>query len=253
MLKPMPPAGPLLDWLRAEAQAPFQEPRGDTGDQLALQWLAAAAKQDSRVPFAVEHLLREGDPRVCERILRVANLAEAPPALKSAVARALDPVTAAQLRATTTPSGHSLLGLAVRALRNPKDAQLSAAIVPVLHDIDDARDGWPSSVAIGLTVDANRFVDRLDDALQKMSPEDAAELSFILLQGDEPAIRTALQHAGGNPSTQARQQLGDAVHRELDTGDDARRRLTAMGVKLPARESGADRWSRYATDLRLAP
>jgi hypothetical protein len=61
MQTPMPATGPLVDWLRAEAHAPFTQPRGDVGDQLPLVWLVPLAERDSRIPFAVGELLREGD------------------------------------------------------------------------------------------------------------------------------------------------------------------------------------------------
>jgi hypothetical protein len=48
-------------------------PRGDVGDQLALQWLPALAESDSRVRFAVQHLLAEGDPLVVARLIDVAD------------------------------------------------------------------------------------------------------------------------------------------------------------------------------------
>ena len=52
---------------------------------MPLQWLPELAEGDSRVAFAVEHLLAEGDPVVTDRLLHVATNA----ALRRAVAAAL--------------------------------------------------------------------------------------------------------------------------------------------------------------------
>lgn len=83
--KPPPRSGPVVDWLRDEARAPFQLPRGDVGDQVPLQWLPEMAEADSRVGLAVGALLGEGDSLVTDRLLQVSTNA----AMRRAVAAAL--------------------------------------------------------------------------------------------------------------------------------------------------------------------
>src|SRR5258706_13448811 len=90
-MRAMPPRGQLVDWLRAEASQPFELPMGDVGDQLALQWLTRLFVEQpneiSRLGYAVEALLGEGDLEVSRRRLEWASAG--PPSYRSAVSRAV--------------------------------------------------------------------------------------------------------------------------------------------------------------------
>src|SRR4051812_1631332 len=122
-----PRTGPLIDWLRAEATAPFEAPRGDLGDQVPLEWLPELAASDSRVAFAVEHLLSEGDPTVTDRLIPVATKA----AMRQAIAAAL-PNAAATLASIPAAPGYPERAGAVFALRNFGGVSMSPAALGVL-------------------------------------------------------------------------------------------------------------------------
>src|SRR3954469_4140830 len=235
-----PRTGPLIDWLRTEAKAPFEAPRGDLGDQVALQWLPELAESDSRVPFAIEHLLGEGDPLVTDRILHVAQ----EPAMRRAVAAAL-PNAAATLASIPAAGGFTELARAVFALRNFDGVSLSPAAAQVLHDIDRVENGWPTSAAIGLALAPDEFLDLLPKAIAAANDKQMSEFGWVLLGGDESALDKVLRSASAQPDA-IRQKLADAIKSELATKDASRQKLAAIGMALPPAESGTSRWRRYA-------
>lgn len=247
MNTPPPPTGPLMDWLRTEARAPFEAPRGDVGDQVALQWLPELAERDSRVVFAVEHLLGEGDELVTDRIMHVATNA----AMRRAVAAAL-PGAASTLASIPAAPGFTELTRAVFALRNFDGVTVSPAALRVLHDIDRTEDGWPTSAAIGLALAPDDFLDRLGPALLSATGNQLSEFSWVLLGGDEAAIINVLRAVQNQPDS-LRIKLADALKLELETKDQSRQKLAALGFSVPATESGASRWQRYATLLGVTP
>ena len=247
MQSPPPPTGPLIDWLRDEAGAPFEAQRGDVGDQVALQWLPELAETDSRVAFAVEHLLAEGDRGITDRILHVATNA----AMRRAVAAAL-PTAAQTLASVPAAGGFTELARAVFALRNLDGVSLSTTALRVLHDIDRTENGWPTSAAIGLAVAPDDFLDLLGPAIAAATTEQLSEFAWVLLGGDESALDKVLRAAGKQPDAQ-RQKLADAIKRELETKDQSRKKLAAVGIALPPTEPGQSRWQRYAPMLGVAP
>jgi hypothetical protein len=254
MTQPIPTAGPLIDWLRNEARQPFEQPRGDVGDQVPLQWLLPVAQRDSRVAFAIEHLVREADSLVAARLLRLAILPETPPTVKSAIARALGNGGARNLASVDAGSGFSLLGLAVRTMRLPRETgAISANALAALHDIVDRKDGWPTSIAVGLTSNPSQFVDVLEASSARLSDADAAEIAFVLLQADESRIAAALREITRATSPTTRARIGAAIKQDLDESEAARQQMLNMGVKLSPLEPTADRWNRYAQQLGIAP
>jgi hypothetical protein len=250
MYKTAPPsAGPLIDWLRDEARADFETPRGDVGDQVPLQWLPELAAVDSRIGFAVQNLLGEGDPTVTDRLLHVATNA----AMRRAVAAALGR-TAPTLAATQAVPDSTMLGRAVRSLQILKDVgPLPDDALQVLHNIDRREDGWPSSLAIGLAVAADRFVDLLEPALSRVDADEAHELAWVLLaNASEGDVAKVLNHAAAHASQPEREKFGEALKRDLHAQDRARQQMLDLGVPLQPRELGAQRWLRYAGYLGLA-
>jgi hypothetical protein len=209
--KPPPSSGPLIDWLRDEARAPFEAPRGDVGDQVALQWLPELAEADSRVGFAVGKLLGEGDPVVTERLLHVATNA----AMRCGVATALADAapTLATLDAGPTSS---MLGRAVRTLQLLRGVgALPVPALQTLHGIDQREDGWPTSVAIGLASATSRFLDLVVPALTRASAADTHELAWVFLaNASEETIATVLKHVGKHASSTLRDNLANALARE---------------------------------------
>jgi hypothetical protein len=247
MQNPPPATGPLIDWLRDEAGAPFEAPRGDVGEQVALQWLPELAETDSRVVFAVEHLLAEGDRGITDRILHVATNAP----MRRAVAAAL-PTAAPTLASVPAAGGFTELARAVFALRTLDGVPLSTATLRVLHDIDRSENGWPTSAAIGLANAPDDFLDLLGPAIAAATMEQMSEFASVLLGGDESALAKVLRAAGKQPDSQ-RDKLADAIKRELDTRDQSRNKLAAIAIALPPAESGHSRWQRYASLLAVAP
>ena len=254
MRSPMPAKGPLIDWLRAEAQEPFDPPRGDVGDQVALQWLVPLVEQDSRLAFAIGELLREGDYVVCERLLKLATLAAAGPHFGSAVARVLADVapTLAQLH----DGERTLLKPAVEALTATTSLAepLPQAALATLRAIDRREDGWPLSLAIALIGDVSAALDLVASAAARMNDDDARRFTFQLVAvADEPTQAATMQRLGAEASPAVCAHLGAVLQQQLAQIDEYRRRLVAMGATLPPRESGADRWLRYAPALGLTP
>jgi hypothetical protein len=250
-MQALPPrTGPLTDWLRTEARASFELPRGDVGDQVPLQWLPEEAVADSRLELAVANLLREGDPVVSDRLLDVSTNA----AMRRGVVAALADA-ATTLRAVEVTPDWTLLGRAVRALRVLDGVlPLPDATLRTLHDIDARKDGWPTSVAIGLAAAPARFTDLLAPTLTRCSPEDAKELAWVFLaNASEDGIRTALRHTASHSPTSDKDRFATAIKRELGAQDDARAQMVNMGIALPPAESGASRWARYASDLGVNP
>ncbi len=254
MRTPMPAKGPLIDWLRAEAKEPFEQPRGDVGDQVALQWLVPLVEQDSRLPFAIGELLREGDYLVCERLLKLATLAAAGPQLGSAVARVLAAVapTLAQLQ----DGDRTLLRPAVEALS--VTSSLAEPLPPdalaTLRAIDRREDGWPLSLAIALIGDANAALDLVAPAAARMNDDDVRRFTFELVAlADEPTQAATMRRIGQEASAAVCAHVGAGLQRQLAEFDEHRRQLVAMGLTPPPRESGADRWLRYAPALGLTP
>jgi hypothetical protein len=247
---PPPPKGPLTDWLREEARAPFETPRGDVGDQVALQWLPELAEHDSRVGFAVQNLLREGDPVIVDRLLQITNNAP----MRRAVLAVL-PDVAQTLGAIDAAGGFSLLGRAVHALQLLKGVgAVPDATLQLLHDIDRPEHGWPTSTAVGLAVARNRFLDRIIPTLTTATPEQIDELAWVFLaNADEDAVTAVLKHVGAHAPLPLREQFGAAIKRDLEAQDEARKQMLGMSVPLAPAESGAKRWLRYAGELGVAP
>lgn len=248
METPPPRTGSLIDWLRNEAKAPFETPRGDVGDQVALQWLPEFAENDSRVPFAVEHLLGEGDELVVYRLIHVASTSAA---MRRAIAAAL-PHSAASLAQLHAGGGFTELGRAVRVLGNVAGLTLSPAAAQALHDIDRTENGWPTSAAIGLALAPDEFVDLLPSAVMAATDEQIREFALVLIGASEAALDKVFRAAATQPDA-VRQKLADAVKGELETKDQSWQKLAAMGFSLPPTESGASRWQRYAPLLGVTP
>lgn len=248
--KAPPPTGPLIDWLRDEARAPFEAPRGDVGDQVPLQWLPEMATNDSRVGFAVQNLLRESDPAVTDALLHVATNA----AMRRAVAAVLGAAAPTLASLQVVPQS-TMLGRAVRSLQVLKDVgPLADDALAVLHDIDRPADGWPSSVAIGLAAATDRFLDRVAPTLAQADAEQAHELAWVLLaNASESAIAKTLKHAAAHTSQPDREKFGAALKRDLDEQDKTHKQLSDLGVPVQSSEPGAQRWPRYAGYLGLTP
>lgn len=248
MYKTAPPrTGPLIDWLRDEARADFETPRGDVGDQVALQWLPELAESDSRIAFAVENLLDEGDRLVTDRLLHVATNA----AMRRAVVAAL-PHAAAKLASVPAAGGFTMLGRAVRALRNFDGVTLPSAAARALHDIDQPGNGWPTSAAIGLALAPNEFLDLLGPALAAASGDDISEFAWVLLGASEDTLDKVFHAASAQPAP-LRDKLAAAIKSELATKDQSRQKLIAIGIAVPPTEPGDQRWQRYAATLGVAP
>jgi hypothetical protein len=246
---PPPPEDSLIDWLREKARAPFETPRGDVGDQVPLQWLPDLALQDSRVGFAVQQLLREGDAGVTDRLLHVSTNS----AMRRAVAAALGD-SATTLASIEAAGGFTMLGRAVHALQILRDAgPLPDATLTVLHDIDRRGNGWPSSLAIGLAASPERFIEQLVPALPRLTAEETHELAWVLIgNASEDTLTLIFAHVGAQASTTERANLADAVKHDLDAQAQAHRQLLDLGIALPAVEPVTTRWARYAELLRVS-
>jgi hypothetical protein len=251
----MPPRGPLVDWLRSEAARPFELPRGDVGDQLPLQWLTrlfVEQPQDaSRLAFAVEALLGEGDLEISRRLLEV--LSDGPPAYRSVVARAVGKYSKILSNVIVPSSDRTLLGLAVSSLSQDRLAEpLSDETLAVLEGIDRVEDGWPTSVAIGLWADYPRFSDRWMDTLTRLSDPMLARLILdVLAWVGEPTTTDGFERVGRECSDALRQRIAEAVKLQIHELADSRRMMEQMGVKLPPIDPPDVRWASAAARLKV--
>jgi hypothetical protein len=247
----MPRSGPLSDWLRDEARKPFEIPRGDVGDQLPLQWLSELMRGDTndarRLVDAVEALLAEQDPLVVSRILTVAELAEAPPRLRSAVARAL-PSAGAFWAATPDGSG-TLLRAAVQSLAalDRLAEPLPAGALAVLAGVDRPEDGWPLSAAVALAADYAGFRDLLVPTVERAEPSRLA-LTLLVHGGDE-LKQDGFERIGREASPAARDRFAAALKEQVHARARVREQLERAGVKLPPADAPDVEWSRYAARL----
>jgi hypothetical protein len=254
MQTPLPAAGPLVDWLRAEAQAPFTQPRGDVGDQLPLLWLVPLAERDARIPFAVGELLREGNLMVSRRLLQVAVLAEAGPQLRSSVARVLADV--APTLAALHDGDRSLLRVAVETVALP--ARMAGPLPPdalaTLRTIDRREDGWPLSLAITLIGDVAAALDLVAPAAARMKDDDMPQFMLELAAiASEAVVAATLQRIAADATPAVCTHVGAGLKAQLAQFDEYRDTMVAMGITLPPRESGASRWQRYVPLLGLTP
>jgi hypothetical protein len=251
----MPAQGSLVDWLRDEAARFFEQPRGDVGDQLPLQWLTrlfADRPQDvSRLAFAVEVLLGEGDVEISRRLLEV--LSEAPPAYRSAVARAVGKHATVLGSVAVPASGRSLLGLAVASLAQDRLAEaLGDDTLAVLAGIDRAEDGWPTSVAIGLWADYRRFSQAWMSALATLTgPQLDRFVLDVLSWVGEPTTTEGFEQVGRESDASFRQKVGEAVKRQIDELAASRRVMEQLGIKLPPADPPDVRWKNAATRLNV--
>lgn len=254
---PIPAAGQLVDWLRREAKKYFEEPRGDFGDFFALLWLTrlidSGDPNSSRLLFAVENLLGENDPVVTRRLLEV--LHEAPPAYRSAVARAIG-AHAARLRALDDTPSTSMLGLAVRPLVTGRLAEpVPAATLDELAKISDARDGWPQSAQIGLLHDYPRFADQLIPTLERASDQELASLILgFASTGDNTVTQDGFEKIGREASPATRARVAAAVKKEVESLGRSRALMKQMGIQFARSFDPPDvEWARYAARLGVAP
>jgi hypothetical protein len=249
----IPPAGPLHDWLRQEAALPFEEPRGDVGDALPLQWLTRLFVEKpgevSRLAFAVEGLLGEGDIEVSRRLLDV--LPEAPAAYRSAVARAVGNHRQVLAGVSIPSAGKTLLGAAVESLRQDRLAEpLSDQTLTALESIDRPEDGWPASLAIGLWADYSRFSPALVAALGKMSePVLERFILDVMSWVGEPTTTEGFERVGREADAPLRGKVGGAVKRQIDELAASRRMMEQLGVKLPPQAPPDQRWADAARRL----
>jgi hypothetical protein len=253
----MPPVGPLVDWLRGEAGLPFEEPIGDVGDHLPLMWLTRMVRdqpQDaSRLGFAIEVLLGEGDLEISRRILDV--LSGAPPAYRSAVARAVGKHSQVLASVDVPDANQTLLGAAVRPLAQDRLAEaLSDETLQVLARIDRSEDGWPTSLAIGLWADYARFADALVAAVARLDgpPLDRFLLDVMSWVG-EPTTTEGFERIGRETSDELRRRFGAAVKRQIDELAESRKMMLQMGVQLPPQDPPDVRWAAAAARLQIQP
>ncbi len=249
-----PPTGLLYDWLRTEAQRPFEQPRGDVGDQLPLQWLNQAIDKDptnaARLVAAVEQLLGENDPVVSARILDVASLPETSPLLRAAVASAIgrNPQALAGLADGTRGT---LLGTAVRALGSGKVAgPLDNDTLDTLLAINRPEDGWPESVRIGLTAGDARFLPKLTSTLAQASDEQLQRFVLgLLATTDSRTVKEGLERVGREAPSVVRDRVAAAVKAKVYELGEARERMRKMGVALPNFDPPQVEWARHAASL----
>jgi hypothetical protein len=248
------PSGPLTDWLRAEALKPFDPPRGDQGDQVALQWLTYVPTEGDeltrRLASAVEALLGDGDPQIAERVIEVTP--QLPPTIRSAVARAVGK-HAIQLQTMPRPV-LSFLGAAVHGLQGGRLAEpLPPETLDRLLTIDSLRDGWPVSVELGLLARDPRFLDVLVQAVERMSDSQLDNMLLGLLneQGvGGHAAEASLERIGSEAGTAMRARVGEAVQRVLNHIAGRREMLIRdMGITLPPRDPVGVEWPRHAKRL----
>lgn len=254
MTNPPPSAGPLADWLRQEARAPFVAPRGDEGDALPLAWLvpaiASGELDEDRLSDALTALLGEADAEVSRRLLEASSL-DPPPSLRAAVARAVA-LSSTTLAALDQGAGvYSLLKLAVHLLDLGDVADpLSPETLEALAHISSERDGWPVSVAVGLRGDPDRFVPLGADVVTRAT--DAAHQRFWLsaIRLPESTLASLLPSLRAEGSGVAA-WAGEALQEALTTRERARQFAAQAGHLLPTEESATMRWARYASALGL--
>ena len=133
-------------------------------------------------------------------------------------------------------------------------APLADPTLAALHDIDRAEDGWPTSVALGLAQATSRFLDLVVPTLTRAGDEVAHELAWVFLaNATEDTVDAVLQHVATHASLASRERLAAAVKRDLAAQEKSRQQMLSLGVQMPAIESSASRWARYAGQLGVAP
>jgi hypothetical protein len=151
----MPTSGSLTDWLRTEASKPFEQPRGDVGDQFPLQWLTVEMNKnvhlEHRVATAVEALLGEGNETVTSHLLSMAQ--GAAPVVRSAVMRAIGDHGSLLGGMSVIQSTRSGLGEAVWVTRGDLAEPVPAKTLDVLQQIQRPEDGWPDNIRVGVHED----------------------------------------------------------------------------------------------------
>jgi hypothetical protein len=247
---PIPSTGSLVDWLRSEAQRPFQEPRGDEGDQIALQWLQPLVDRDPRIAAAVVELLGEGDRMVTTRLLQLAAAPDATASLRGAVARAIAKHHQT-LAAVQCSSDQTALGLAVYAMWPPPP--LADDTLAALHDVQKPEDGWPLSVRTGIVTDLPRFSDRLVGDFARMTDREQRNVLLeVFARASEQTLLDMFAQLASEADAALIARVAQATKATLDDLDEARRFAAARGTHLTG-DDGATRWARYAAALGVQP
>jgi hypothetical protein len=252
---PIPPAGPLTDWLRDEARHPREY--GRAGEYPPMFWLAQYLNENppdaDRIDAAVEALLGEGDAAVSFHLLSAAR--SGPPSLRAAVARAVG-AHAATLARLQGPHGRSLLADAVDAIRTWVSARSGAAApsatVEVLSNITRREDGWPTSLLLGLIIDFARFAPRLVPALQQLGPDEQQRFLLAIVISAEPQLAAIVDRIAAEAPDDLKRQVAAHLESSLAQLAESRASLASLGIAPPDRDPPDIEYARYAARLGIA-
>jgi hypothetical protein len=120
-----------------------------------------------------------------------------------------------------------------------------------LHDIDRTENGWPTSAAIGLALAPDEFLDLIAPALDAANGDRLSEFALVLLGAEDAALDKVLRSVAAQ-RTLLRDKLAAAIKTEVETKEQSRQKLLALGFALPPTEDAHERWRRYAALLGVA-
>lgn len=230
-----------LDWVRGLA-ALYPELR----ERIESAYASLLADADPvEVRGVLEQAVEHGDPE------RFAQL------LSDAVAQ-----HAEQLRTKddTTRDDRSLLGAVVAQLADlgrPNTITVDAA--HVLAEIDERRDGWPTSFRVALSADPETNLGRLVDVLGALDADDLEGFVADLLNLEPALGNRAFDAIGSRAAADVRRRVAQAAKDFLARAESSRQLLVSSGVleKYPADVRAkmavprADRWPSIAERLRV--